>query len=259
MLTPAANIVALDEATEMLAPGASIVKSLRADQDGLWQPAEPAIRVALRALGQHLAAVTASQGGLVLETTPKQRIAAIIAAANLPGWIESQFGPIYELLYKRTAQKTMATLTNRGFPVTERQRIEARVLNEYGKRLGLVDLRKQTKESLFRILNVAREEGLSPRAAAYMIEDLVPKGRFINAGSRYRAELIARSEMLHAQRISSIESYKRSKVVKEVVAFDGDGDSRCLARNGQHMSFGQAEVEAANTHPQCVLTFGPVT
>lgn len=235
-----------------------MARSLREQQPSLWPGAALEVRVALAALGQHVAAVTAAQGGLVLETSPAARIAAIISAANLEGWIAQRFSPIYERLYRATANQTMATLTKEGYPITERSKIEARVLKELGKRTGLIDLNKQTKESLFRILRTARELGIGANSAAYLIEDMIPRGRFVYAGTRYRAELIAESEALHAQRIATIESSRRSPQIKELIAFDGDGDEICLARNGTRFSFDEAEVETNNTHPKCVLAFGPV-
>lgn len=240
-------------------PGGEIVAALRQDQPYLWQSSEIEYRIQLRALGVHVAAVANAEGGLILETTPRQRIEAIVNGAALDRWIKLKFGPVYERLYKRTANQTMATLSSRGFPITNRTKVEERVLKELGKRMGLIDLSAQAKESLFRILNISRDLGLSPRAASYLIEDMVPRGRFIRAGVRYRSELIAQSEMLHAQRISTISSFKGSRFVKELVAFDGDHDSECLSRNGSYYSFDEAEVQAANTHPKCVLAFGPVT
>lgn len=241
------------------APGARHVYALRRDHKGLFAREQGALHREFRTLGVHVEAVAQASGGLVLESASdvSARVRAILAAAGIKAWIEARFRPIYDRLYAATGRITMATLARTGIPVTGRDRVEQRLFNESGKRLGLLDIEKQTKESLFKIIDIGRERGLNPRQTGAMIRDLVPKGRYVNAGSTYRSETIARSEVMHAQRIGSIETYRRSKVIQEAIAFDGDGDAECLARNGTRMPFDKAEQEAANTHPNCVLVFGP--
>lgn len=241
------------------APGSPQVEALRRTQARLWKSAAPELHREFNQLGAHLAATAPTMGGLVLESKGgvNDRVELIIAAAGLGVWVATRFKPIYERLYRKTAIVTMQALQRTGVPVTERDKVEARLLLESGRRMGLVNVSKQAKESLFAVIDTGRELGLGPRATAELIRDLVPKGRYVNAGSTYRSELIARTEMMHAQRIGSIESYKRSRVVKECICFDGDSDSICLARNGTRMSFESAEQEAKSTHPGCVLVFGP--
>lgn len=243
-------------------PGARAVRALRKDSDRIAEDFVSPLHVQFRALGIHVAAVAPTVGGLLLESKEdvRKRVNAILTAAGIGAWIKTRFEPIYERLYLRVGRITMSTLARSQVPVTARDKIEARMLREGGKRLGLLDIRKQVKESLFRIIDVGRDMGLNPNQTAKMIADLVPKGRYINAGSTYRARLIARTEVLHAQRIASIESYRRSGgAVKGVIAFDGDYDDECIARNGTEYTFEEAEDEAYITHPNCVLAFGPVT
>lgn len=242
-------------------PGARHVAALRRDTERLWRPVAPEMHVQFRALGAHIASVVPAMGGLVLESRVdvRRRVEAILAAAGVTAWIKTRFSPIYERMYKKVGTITAATLTRERVPVTKRDKIESRMIREGGKRLGLLDINKQTKESLFRIVDVGRELGLNPNQTAEMIRDMVPKGRYVNAGSTYRAEMIARSEVLHGQRIASLEAYRHSSAVEMVIAFDGDGDAICFARNGTRMTIEQAESAAYGTHPQCVLAFGPVT
>lgn len=249
---------AIDEAATSVNPRIDIIAGLRKDQrPRLWRPAKDELHREFRTLGVYVATVAAASGGLVLEATPRERVASILAAANLKAWVAFRFGPVFLRHYKRVASVTLETLQRKGIPISERDKIESRILREAGKRLGLIDINKQTKEVLFKIIDLSRQLGIGPIAAGEMIADMVPKGRYVHAGSSYRAEMIARTEMIHAQRVASIEAYKKAKY-KEVEAFDGDSDAICLARNGTRMTFEQAEVEANDTHPGCVLAFAPV-
>ncbi len=114
-----------------------------------------------------------------------------------------------------------------------------------------------TRTALFHVLEIGRDQGLNPRETARAIQKFIPSGRFVNAGPKYRAQLISRTETLHSMRMASLEQYAAAPNVDEVVAFDGDQDEECAARNGQTFSVGDATVEAEATHPNCVLAFGP--
>jgi SPP1 gp7 family putative phage head morphogenesis protein len=109
-----------------------------------------------------------------------------------------------------------------------------------------------------KVIDVGRKLGVNPNQTAKLIEQFVPAGRFTEAGAGYRARMIARTETLHAARISSLEVYRTAPQVKEVIAFDGESDEECAARNGSTFTFDEAEAEANGTHPNCVLAFGPV-
>lgn len=241
-----------------LQPGLAVVKSLRRDQRYLSAGPALELRVQFMALGVHLETITMGSGGLLLETTPRERVAAILAGAGIAAWVAHRFLPIYLRMYKNAERRTLETLLKKGFSPNDRQKIASRILAEGGKRLGLLDIERDTRKTLYAILSYAKEVGMSQKMAGELIRDLVPKGRFVNKGATYRANFIARNEMAHAQRISSIETYKRSKAVKEVIAYDGDHDPMCAERNGKRMTFGEAEYETGRTHPGCVLAFGPI-
>lgn len=250
----------LGELAEAVAPGAKIVAELRREQVQLIARFESDLHREFVVLGHVVVAALNAKGGLILESaeTRDARVRAIIEAANLEEWENTNLRNVYLYHYKKIAAATYDILNKMGLETTFRDRAEKKILKEGGKRLGLLDIKGDVKKSIFRAIEQAREEGINPKATARLIEDLVPKGRFVNAGSRYRSKLIARTETLHAQRISTLEAYRSTNYVKEVVALDGDSDEECAARNGETFTFDEAAMEADITHPNCVLAFAPV-
>lgn len=245
---------------EAAQPGAKVIAAFRKDQARLENVFIKELEGAFDDLGALLAAVTAGQGGILWEASAgeRARILAILAAAKLRDWTKKVLQPLFEKHWKRVLDTTLMTLKREDVPVTMRSKLESKLLKEGGKRVGLLDISGDTKESLFRVLDQGRGRGLNPRDVAKLIEGEVPKGRFVNAGSKYRAQLIARTETLHAQRTCSLAMYRESPEIKKVIAFDGDYDDECIARNGTEYTFDEADVENAITHPNCVLAFAPV-
>jgi hypothetical protein len=249
----------LNSLAETARPGAAIVRNLRqAQQRDEAHFAEVLVRE-FRLLGILVASAASSKGGLIVEASAREtdRIAAVVGAARIEEFEEARLLPAFRDHYKRMLETVATTLRGANLPVTVRQSLESSMLDMGGKRMGLLDIPGDVKDSLFKVLDAGRELGLNPRTSASWIEYLVPRGRFVNAGARYRAQLIARTETMHAQRMSSIRMYRQSPVVKEVIAFDGEDDEECAERNGSYMSFDEAEEAADSTHPNCVLAFGP--
>lgn len=248
------------QVAEAVQPGALVVDALRKGQQDLIGLFRADVERELKLLGQVATAATAARGGLVMESKrERDRVAAIVAAMSIPIWTQKRLVPIYEQDFKRTGELTVKLLNRFDLEVSMRDELENRLLSEGGKRAGLVDIAGEAKQSIFDAIEDGRAAGLNPRETAKLLEEYVPAGRFRNAGVRYRSQLIARTEAVHAQRISSIELYRGSPVVKETVAFDGEEDEECAARNGESFTFDEAEAEAEGTHPNCVLAFGPVT
>jgi len=260
--TRRAAVPVLVELAEAIRPGARVVNDLRVSLPPVEGLMASDLRREFELLGQLVSAAASAEGGLVVEEASRReraRVAAILAAAKLETWVRTRLLPVFEYHYKRILDSTFLVLGRHDIRPTARDALEKQMLNTGGKRMGLLDIGRDTKESLFKVIDLSREQGLGPRQTGRLIRDMVPRGRYVNAGSSYRATMIARTEALHGQRIASIETYRQSPVVKELVAFDGDHDGECAARNGQVFSFDDAEAEADSTHPQCVLAFGPVT
>ena len=251
----------LVELAEAIRPGARVVNDLRAGLAPVESLFAADLHREFKLLGDLVGAAADAEGGLLVEASRRERarVLAILAAARLQTWVRTRLLPVFEYHYKRVLDSTFTILRRYDIRPTDRDALEQKILRLGGKRMGLLDIERDTKESLFKVIDLSREQGLGPRETGRLLRDMVPRGRYVNAGSSYRATMIARTEALHAQRISSIETYRQSPVVKELVAFDGDHDGECAARNGQHYSFDDAQIEADSTHPQCVLAFGPVT
>lgn len=256
----AMNASLLFRVAEAVQPGAQVVAALRRQQTDLIGLFRADVQRELKLLGQVATAATAAQGGLVMESKEERdRVAEIVAAMSIPLWTKKRLVPVYQQGFKRVGELTVQLLNRWDLEVSMRDTMENRLLSEGGKRTGLLDIAGEAKKSIFDAIEDGRAAGLNPRETAKLLEEYVPAGRFRKAGVRYRSQLIARSEAVHAQRISSIELYRDSPVVKETVAFDGEGDEECAARNGESFTFDEAEAEANGTHPNCVLAFGPVT
>ena len=166
----------------------------------------------------------------------------------------------HNLWYTYRGQVTINTVLNLGVNLPDP--VAREIVAAGGRRAGLLDITGDTRRALFRSLADGRAAGEGPPALARRIRSQVPSGRFTNAGPRYRANLIARTETLHAQRVSSLETYRASDVVTGIVAFDNQteyGDEECVARDGRVFTFEEAEAEMASEHPQGSLNFGPVT
>lgn len=71
----------------------------------------------------------------------------------------------------------------------------------------------------------------------------------------YRAEMIARTELMDAYNAAALGSYADAGIT-EVQAVDGDGDEECAARDGQ--VFSVDEADGIEDHPNGTLDWVPV-
>jgi hypothetical protein len=251
----------LRDLAEVVKPGAAVVADLRSKQPVLESLFAADLRREFLLLGELVAAAAQANGGLLIEASRRERarVALIAAASKLDVWTRRRLLPLFKYHYKRIFDATDALLKTHDITPTNRDLIEKAVLEAGGKHMGLMDITRDVKESLFKVIDLGRERGLNPRDTGRLIREYVPRGRFIHAGSGYRSQMIARTEVLHGQRFASLSIYESSPVVKGAVAFDGDHDDECAARNGQVFSFEEAFTIIDATHPQCVLAFGPAT
>lgn len=190
-------------------------------------------------------------------------VEAILAAMSIRQWEEEALSPLFSQHYLRVLEATVETINavlELGVDLPDY--VQRNVVALGGKRVGLLDVMGETREAIFRGLTEARTLGMGPIEAARRIRELVPAGRFVNAGPRYRAELIARTETKYAQNVSSILAYRQSPAVTAVEVIDaqlGPTDEECELLNGRVVSLDEAERLAEEEHPNGTRNFAPVT
>ena len=222
-------------------------------------------RLAERAYQEAQVLVRAGGNGLEEKQTPEDEALAerIIQRMALSQWSQDALIPAFDGHYLRTTQMTVGSINNvLNLSVNLPDPVAREIVAAGGRRAGLLDITGETRQAIFRSLADGRAAGEGPAALGRRIRSQVPAGRFTNAGPKYRAQLIARTETLHGQRISSIQTYRQSDVVTGLLAFDaqlGDTDAECEARNGTVFSFEDAERETAREHSNGTLSWGPVT
>lgn len=227
------------------------------------------LRRAFDELGVTVASIANAHGGLTVTrvqesfTSDERRsVDEIVKAADLDRWGRRHLLPLYEEQWLIAGQRTVSVANaqlNAGIRLADN--LGARIAAIGGKRLGLLDLRAEARSALYRTIATARQEQLGPVQIAKLIRDEVPAGRFVNAGSRYRAQLIARSETLTASRLSTFHVYREAETVRALLGHDnltGYNDPDCIERDGKEHSFEEAEEAMNETHPQCTLNWSPV-
>ncbi len=137
--------------------------------------------------------------------------------------------------------------------------VEVEIMAEGGRRAGLIDLDRQARDSLFRELADARAHSEGPATIIERLEDRIPAGPWRSAS--YRAEIIARTEVKHAQRMSTTRAYRDSGIVTGLLVYDarlGPTDEECEERAGRTVTFREGDRMMAEEHPNGTLDFGPV-
>ena len=171
--------------------------------------------------------------------------------------------PIYEELTETVMERAVGTVNSSlGVSVNLPDPVQREIIADGGKRVGLIDVDQQNKDALFRALHTARSEGMGVPEAGKLLREHLEAGPYTNAGVEYRAQMVARTEAKHAQRVSALATYDEAGW--EVMALDaqlGDdvSDPDCIARNGQTFTVEEAaaETDSAATHPNCTLTWVP--
>lgn len=134
-----------------------------------------------------------------------------------------------------------------------------RVLRRGAARVTKIN--QTTKDEIAAILAAAVEADVSLLDVADALEagtDLTPligRSGGVVGDLDYRAEMIARTEMMDAYNASTIAS-GREAGVEEWQAIDGDEDEECAARDGQ--IFSSDEADSIEDHPNGTLDWVPV-
>lgn len=112
----------------------------------------------------------------------------------------------------------------------------------------VTEINATTREAIQAAILDGFEQGLSPSQVGDLIEGLP-------AFDEARAELVARTETMFAYNDAALSSYGEFGV-SEVLAYDGDGDEECAARDGQ--TFSVDEAYSIEDHPNGTLDWAPV-
>lgn len=175
------------------------------------------------------------------------------------------FGPVrevmraaYSALFDKVVRSTFEeSNTALGLSVNLPDPIAIRVAETGGRRLGLIDLRKQTRDRLFTTIAEAREQGLGVPAIARRIREDIPKGPWSSV--QVRSRIIARTETKFAQNQSMIE-YSKASGAQHAMVFDarlGATDAECEALDGTIVTMAEAEQLMESEHPNGTRSFTP--
>jgi SPP1 gp7 family putative phage head morphogenesis protein len=257
----------VEQATDRLR-AAAVVADLRRVQVPLVNKMEATVSAQYKLLGEHVARAAApvvadrmvAEAALPTKMNTAEvanMVEHILTASRLREWAGDRFTERFWHHYDEVQNTTGRVLINHGLATNLTQGTIKRILEAGGRRLGLVDIVGDTRSAVFRVLEQGIDGGLGPRDMARLFRDIIPEGRFVNAGSRYRAQLIARTETLHAQRMASLERYRANRI-HMVMMFDGESDEYCASRDGEIVTVDDAWGEMTNSHPNCVLAFGPI-
>ena len=230
---------------------------LEAAFEGLGQRAEEAYweleggRAIASALGQRT-----KQTNDELEDLA-QRILSGLAFSR---WEQGVLIPAWDGHTLRTLNLSVGTVNSTlGLQVNIPDPVRQRILAAGGTRRGLVDIAGQTRESIFQALRAGSEAGEGIPQLARRIRADVPAGPYRNAGAKYRAQLVARTEVAEAQNLSAYETYRASDVYVGVIISDGDEDELCAAVNGRRMTFAEYEQIGFTAHPNCTRSAAPIS
>ena len=192
------------------------------------------------------------------DPTDSQLADDIIRAMSITVWEQGVLIPAWDGHTLRTIDFTVGTINGSlGLGLNLPDPASRRILESGGTRRGLIDFTEQTRQSLLDALAEARELGGGPRDFARRIRSRVPAGPFPNAGSAYRAELIARTETAFAQNRTAIETYRAGEFAAVLIT-DGDYDPPCAALNGVRVTLEEFELIGELQHPNCTRSIAPL-
>lgn len=206
-----------------------------------------------------------ASGAKAIELTPDDEalVVRIIRAMGISEWAERDLAPIFRRYTALVAEATYGAVSQRigidvAWDIADPAAVS--VIESGGTRAGLLDVTEDTRKALFRAIAAARERGEGPLDIARRIRSEVPAGPFPEAGAKYRAQLIARTETLHAQRASTLAAGK-SAGFDEYLVFDarlGDTDTDCEILDQAVVTLERAQQLMNDEHPNGTRSFSPI-
>jgi HK97 family phage portal protein len=243
---------------------ASMAPSMRKAQDGASKPIDPSSPegIALAVEAHRIRMEAEKAGALADELAWKAHYLAV--ASTTVDNIKAFFGIALDL----------------------HDQVQREIISKGGKHIALVGIDQQTQDAIFKALAQGRTGGLGPREIARAIRSNVEGSAMFpgvakeaydraivrgwseekaqaagdKAARQYRSEVISRTETKYAQNISTIEVGKSSGTFDSMLIFDaqlGPTDEECEARNGQTVSFDEAQAMADSEHPNGTFSCTP--
>jgi hypothetical protein len=224
---------------------------------------EREMQTALAELGDH--AAIAYQQFVHKANMPNIRkiVSRVLQALNIRQWLEQHLIPILRNHAGRVMLDTQrALVTEIGLEMGIGEQQANMIAAKAGVRLSLADIDEQVRKSIVKAIEDGFAAGENPLVTGRRIREQVPAGRFVHAGARYRANLIARNETAELQRAATLALYQSNPNVTAVRLQDGiygppRSDAQCMARNDEVVPI-EAADGVAPYHPNCTLGFSPV-
>lgn len=122
---------------------------------------------------------------------------------------------------------------------------------QHALRMGskrVTQINETTRKGIRQRIHEAIEQGMSPQEAGQYVREW-------SGFDEYRAERIARTEMMFSYNAAALGTYQEAGI-QQVVADDGDEDEECAARHGQ--VFTVDEADGIQDHPNGTLDWLPV-
>jgi len=241
----------------------SVAPKLKQRADLLSTQLEREIESALGHLGEDAATayMTVAQKASVPEIA--NLVKQVLAKLDITKWVQARLMPLLRNHAGRVAADTQRVLQGEiGQETKVGSDIVAQMTQNAGRHLRAVDIEPQVRSGIEQAIQQGLAAGDNPTKTARRIRDMVPAGRFVNAGPKYRAELIARNETAGLQRQAILGGYESNPHVTAIRVRDGiygppRSDETCMARDGDTVPIGEASSVLPD-HPLCSLSYDPV-
>ena len=190
-------------------------------------------------------------------------VGRVMRALDIQGWIHERLLPILRNHAGRVVGDARRTLqTEIGLEMNVAEEDVQAIAEQAGQHLGMRDIEPQVRTAILNAVRQGLAAGDGPTKTAQRIRSLVPAGRFVHAGSGYRARLIALEETRQALRVSQAALYKSNPNITHVELRDGiygppRSDETCIARDGQIVPIQDVD-QIHPEHIACTLSLNPV-
>lgn len=241
----------------------SVAPHLRHRAQVLSAQLEREMQAALSELGDH--AAHAYQTFVHKAEMPNIRkiVSRVLEALNIRQWLDARLLPILRNHAARTMVDTQRTLqTEIALEMSIGDEQARQIVAQAGVHLRMADIDEQVRETIAKAIEDGFAAGENPTVTGRRIRDQVPAGRFVHAGSKHRANLIARDQTAQLQRSAAVALYQSNPNIVAVRARDGiygppRSDAQCMARDGEIVPIDQAD-SLVPFHPLCTLGVEPV-